>query len=146
NIKDLIEKSILDDPSLNIKEGNIIKMGYNKDIDELKSASKEGKSWIASLEAQERNNTGIKSLKVGFNKVFGYFIEVTKSNLAMVPETYIRKQTLSNCERYITPELKEIESKILGSEEKAIVLEYQLFIQIRDIIEKDVPKIQKTAH
>lgn len=146
NIKDLIERSILDEPSLNIKEGNIIKMGYNKDIDELKSASKEGKSWIASLEVQERKNTGIKSLKVGFNKVFGYFIEVTKSNLAMVPETYIRKQTLSNCERYIIPELKEIESKILGSEEKAIVLEYQLFIQIRDIIEKDVPKIQKTAH
>lgn len=146
NIKDLIEKSILDEPSLTLKEGNIIKIGYNQDVDELKFASKEGKSWIASLEAEERNRTGIKSLKIGYNKVFGYFIEITKSNLSMVPEEYIRKQTLSNCERYITPQLKEMESKILGSEEKAMVLEYQLFIEIRDIIEKEVPQIQKTAH
>lgn len=143
--KDLIEKAILDEPSINIKEGNIIKNGYNHDVDGLRHASKEGKNWISSLEAKERERTGIKSLKIGYNKIFGYYLEVTKSNLHMAPSDYIRKQTLANCERYITPELKEMESKVLGAEEKVVTLEYQLFLEIRREIEKEVPKIQKTA-
>ncbi|AOY78411.1 DNA mismatch repair protein MutS [Clostridium formicaceticum] len=145
-ITTLIEKAILDEPSPNIKEGNMIKDGFHRDLDELRRASKEGKLWISSLEAKERDKTGIKSLKIGYNKVFGYFIEVTKSNLHIVPKEYIRKQTLANCERYITPQLKEIELKVLGAEEKIILLEYQLFLEIREIIEKEVPKIQATAH
>ncbi|WP_456298986.1 DNA mismatch repair protein MutS [Natronincola ferrireducens] len=146
DIKTLIEKAIQEDPAIALKEGNIIKTGYNHDVDELRRASIEGKSWISNLESQERECTGIKSLKVGYNKVFGYYIEVTKSNLHMVPKEYIRKQTLSNCERYITPALKEIEAKVLGAEEKVVLLEYQLFVNIRSIIEKDVPHIQQTAH
>ncbi|NLM04778.1 MAG: DNA mismatch repair protein MutS [Clostridiales bacterium] len=145
-IKDLIDKAILDNPSPTLKEGNIIKIGYNEDIDRLKLSSKEAKSWIANLESVEREKTGIKSLKVGYNRVFGYYIEVTKSNLSSVPDRYIRKQTLANSERYIIPELKEMESKILSSEEKIIALEYELFLEIRSIIEKEIPKIQNTAH
>ncbi|SES69675.1 DNA mismatch repair protein MutS [Natronincola peptidivorans] len=144
-IKDLIEEAILEEPSIAVKEGNVIKDGYNQEVDQLRSASRDGKSWITTLELKEREKTGIKSLKIGYNKVFGYYIEVTRSNLSMVPTEYIRKQTLSNCERYITPDLKEVESKILGSEEKVISLEYQLFNQIRSIIEKEVAKIQNTA-
>ncbi|SNR88074.1 DNA mismatch repair protein MutS [Anaerovirgula multivorans] len=144
-VKHLIENAILDEPSINVKEGNIIKNGYNQDVDELRYASKEGKSWISSLETKERERTGIKSLKIGYNKIFGYYLEVTKSNLHMVPNDYIRKQTLANCERYITPELKEMESKVLGAEEKVITLEYQLFLEIRKEIEKEVPNIQNTA-
>ncbi|KJF28849.1 DNA mismatch repair protein MutS [Clostridium aceticum] len=145
-ITSLIETAILEEPSAGIKEGNIIKNGYNADVDELRRASKEGKLWISNLEAKERDKTGIKSLKIGYNKVFGYFIEVTKSNLHIVPQEYIRKQTLANCERYITPQLKEIELKVLGAEEKVISLEYQLFLQLREVIEKEVPQIQTTAH
>jgi len=141
----LIDESIKDDPSLQLKEGNIIKDGYNETVDNLRKASQEGKSWIANLETYEREKTGIKNLKVGYNKVFGYFLEITKSNISQVPERYIRKQTLSNAERYITPELKEIEEKILGAEEKLIELEYNIFNDIREKIELQLIRIQNTA-
>ncbi|MDK2798638.1 MAG: mismatch repair protein MutS [Clostridiales bacterium] len=145
DIYQLIESSIVDDPPLSVREGGIIKEGFNEDVDKLRKATTEGKEWIAKLEYEERGKTGIKNLKVGFNKVFGYFIEVTKSNLASVPERYIRKQTLANCERYITPELKEIENTILGAEEKIVQLEYQIFSEIRDKIASQVDRIQKSA-
>ncbi|MGL5870139.1 DNA mismatch repair protein MutS, partial [Clostridium chrysemydis] len=142
----LLEKSIKDDPSISLKEGNIIKDTYSKDIDELRIAKTNGKEWIASLENSERDITGIKSLKVGYNKVFGYYIEIRKANYDSIPEgRYIRKQTLSNSERYITQELKEMEDKILGAEEKLINLEYKLFLEIRCIVEKHIPKLKNTA-
>ncbi len=142
----LLDKAILDNPSVSLKEGNLIKEGYNHEIDRLKEAKVKGKDWIASLEASERELTKIKSLKIGYNKVFGYYIEVTKSNLNLVPEhRYIRKQTLSNAERYITPELKEMEDKILGAEEKLIYLEYNVFIEVRDKVEKEVTRMQNSA-
>lgn len=120
-------------------------MGYNKEIDTLKKATTEGKNWLVNLEAEEKEKTGIKGLKVGFNRVFGYYIEVTKSNISQVPERYIRKQTLTNGERYITEELKELENKILGAEEKAISLEYELFTQIRNTLATQIQRIQKAA-
>lgn len=113
DIYDLIENSIIEEPGITITEGNIIKRGYNEEVDKLKSASTDGKTWLINLEAKEREETGIKNLKIGFNKVFGYYIEVTKSNLKLVPERFVRKQTLTNGERYITEELKEIEDTIL---------------------------------
>ncbi|NMA58415.1 DNA mismatch repair protein MutS [Clostridium cochlearium] len=147
DIYDLLEKSIMDNPSITIKDGNLIKNGFNNDIDELRMAKSHGKEWIANLENSEREFTGIKSLKVGYNKVFGYFIEVTKSNLSSVPEgRYIRKQTLSNSERYITPELKEMEDKILGAEEKLINLEYEVFLSIRNSIEKEIDRMKSSAN
>lgn len=133
--------AIVDDPPITIKEGGIIKKGYNKEVDLYKDAKIEGKNWLIELEAREKDNTGIKNLKVGFNKVFGYFLEVTKSYLNLVPERYIRKQTLSNCERYITEELNELENKILGAEEKIVELEYKLFIDIRNKIAENIRKI-----
>ena len=143
---ELIEKSIVDDPPLLLKDGGVIKTGYNKDIDELKLASKEGKNWIIDIEKKERELTGIKGLKVSFNKVFGYYIEITRSNFKDIPENrYIRKQTLVDKERFITEELKEVEEKVLGSEEKLIALEYETFSEIRKEILKDLIKIQKTA-
>jgi len=142
----LIEKAIVDDPPITIKEGGIIKEGYSKEVDELKSASRDGKTWLMELEARERELTGIKGLKVGFNRVFGYYIEVTKSNFADVPEDrYIRKQTLVDKERFITPELKELENKILGSEEKQVDLEYKLFTEVRETVGREIVRIQKTA-
>jgi DNA mismatch repair protein MutS len=141
----LIELSIIDDPPVTIKEGGIIKDGYNSEVDKLRMASTQGKDWIAALEASEREKTGIKSLKVGFNRVFGYYIEVTKSYFSLVPEDYIRKQTLANCERYITPELKEIEDEILGAEEKIVQLEYSLFVEIKDKIAQQLARIKSTA-
>ncbi len=146
DIKNLIDISILDEPALNLKDGGIIKEGYNKDLDELQRASKEGKHWIAKLEQQEKDRTGIKSLKVGYNRIFGYYIEISKSNLHLAPESYIRKQTLANCERYITPELKEIETKILGAEEKIVDIEYEQFIEIRNILSLEIERIQRTAN
>lgn len=113
DIYELIEKSIIEEPGITITEGNIIKKGYNEEVDKLKSASTEGKTWLINLEAKEREETGIKNLKISFNKVFGYYIEVTKSNLKLVPDRFVRKQTLTNGERYITEELKEIEDTIL---------------------------------
>ena len=145
DIHELIEKSIVEDPPMTVKDGGIIKMGYNEEVDKLKTATTEGKNWIIQLEAEEREKTEIKNLKVGFNKVFGYFIEVTKSNLDQVPERYIRKQTLTNAERYITEELKNLENQILGAEEKVVILEYDLFTKIREEIARNIVRLQKTA-
>ena len=145
DIYELIEKSIVNDPPMSVKDGGIIKLGYDEEIDKLKTATTEGKNWIIQLEADEKEKTGIKNLKIGFNKVFGYFIEVTKSNLDQVPERYIRKQTLTNAERYITEELKNLENQILGAEEKVVILEYNLFTKIREEISKNIIRLQKTA-
>ncbi len=146
DVYELIDRAIEDSPALTIKDGGIIKSGYNSDVDKLRDAMAHGKEWIASLEQQEREVTGIKSLKVGFNKVFGYYIEITKSNLANVPEgRYIRKQTLSNGERFITEELKKEEDLILGAEQKIVDLEYNLFAQVREKIASQISRIQKTA-
>ena len=141
----LIEKSIVDEPPMTTKDGGYIKLGYNEDIDVLKHASTDGKSWLMKLEADEKEKTGIKSLKIGFNKVFGYYIEVTNLYKNMVPDTYIRKQTLTNGERYITEELKNMENQILGAEERVIKLELEAFRQIREEIAKNVKRMQKTA-
>ena len=145
DVKDLIEASIIDDPPITIKEGGIIKDGYNAEVDKLRQASTQGKDWIAAIEVSEREKTGIKNLKVGFNRVFGYYIEITKSNFSLVPAEYIRKQTLANCERYITPELKEIEDTILGAEEKIIHLEHTLFVEIKDTVAMQLTRIKLTA-
>lgn len=145
DIHELIEEAIVDEPPLSVKEGGLIKLGYNEEIDHLKNATTEGKTWIIKLEADEREKTGIKGLKVGFNRVFGYYIEVTKSGLDQVPERYIRKQTLANAERYITEELKNLENQILGAEEKVINLEYNSFVEIRDDIESKIKRIQTSA-
>jgi len=145
DITELIDQAINDDAPISIKEGGIIKRGYDQKLDQLYLASTEGKNWLKELETRERLETGIKSLKIGFNKVFGYYIEITKSNLAQVPERYIRKQTLANAERYITEELKEKENQILESEEKMLDLEYQLFLDVRDRIGFEVNRLQKLA-
>ena len=145
DIFNLIEKTIIDEPPISVKEGGLIKLGYNEEIDKLKTATTQGKNWIIQLEAEEREKTGIKGLKVGFNKVFGYYIEVTKSNISQVPDRYIRKQTLTNGERYITEELKNLENQILGAEEKVINLEYNVFVEVRDKIEKEIQRVQKSA-
>ena len=146
DIYDLINESIDEDVGITIKEGNIIKKGYNEIVDELRLASTEGKNWLMQLEADEKEKTGIKNLKVGYNKVFGYYIEVTKSFLSQVPEDrFIRKQTLTNGERYITEELKQIEEKILGSEDKLMDLEYKLFVEIRNKIAEATYRVQKSA-
>ncbi|HZG61008.1 MAG TPA: DNA mismatch repair protein MutS [Anoxybacillus sp.] len=143
---DLLEKSIQDNPPLSVKEGDIIKDGYNKTLDEYRDASRNGKSWIAQLESKERELTGIKSLKIGYNRVFGYYIEVTKANLHLLPEgRYERKQTLANAERFITQELKEKEALILEAEEKSVELEYQLFVEIREQVKQFIPRLQKLA-
>ncbi|MDB1922017.1 DNA mismatch repair protein MutS [Clostridium tertium] len=146
DIKELLSNSILDDPSIALKEGNIIKDGYNEEIDSLRTAKLHGKEWIAALENRERDFTGIRSLKVGYNKVFGYYIEISKANYSSIPEgRYIRKQTLANAERFITQELKEMEDKILGAEEKLVSLEYDLFIEIREAIEKEIARLKQSA-
>lgn len=142
---ELLEKAINEDAPVGIMDGNIIRPGYDAEIDQLISASKNGKNWLAQLEAREKEETGIKNLKVGYNKVFGYYIEVTKSNLAQVPYRYLRKQTLTNCERYITEELKEMEDTILGAEEKRNALEYEVFLRIRTILGDNVARIQSCA-
>ena len=145
DIYKIIDKTIVEEPPIGLKEGGLIKKGYNEEIDKLKTATTEGKNWIIQLEVKEREQTGIKGLKVGFNKVFGYYIEVTKSNMSLVPDRYIRKQTLTNGERYITEELKNLENQILGAEEKVINLEYNVFVEVRDKIEAQVERIQKSA-
>ncbi len=148
NIYLLIKNSIVEDPPIAIKEGSIIKTGYNDKVDEYRNASKDGKVWLMQLEAKEKELTGIKGkwLRIGYNRVFGYYIEVTNSYKNMIPEDrYIRKQTLAGAERYITEELKQIEEKILGAEEKLIDLEYELFCDIRNNIAKEVINIQKSA-
>jgi len=142
----LLDESIAEDSPLTIREGNIIKDGYNSEIDLLRKASREGKDWIANLELKERERTGIKSLKVGFNKVFGYYIEVTKSNLAMVPDDYIRKQTLANAERYVTEQLKEYEEMILNANERLQELEYDEFCKIRNRVIDEIPRLKQSAY
>ena len=141
----LIEEAIKDDAPSVMKEGGIIKEGYNKDLDRLIELSRGGKAWIARFGAQEQERTGISSLKVGYNKVFGYYIEVSKPNLHLVPDYYIRKQTLVNAERFITPELKDVEEEILGAEQKRIALEHQLFEQIRRKVASEHQRIKATA-
>jgi len=145
DIYELIDKSINEEAPIALKEGNLIKKGNFPELDKLKEGALNGKQWIAELEQKEREKTGIKSLKVGYNKVFGYFIDITKSNYSLVPDYFIRKQTLANSERYITPELKELEDMVLGAEEKLVELEYQLFIEIREQIAQHILRIQKTA-
>jgi DNA mismatch repair protein MutS len=141
----LVEKAILDTPPMSLRDGGIIRKGYNNDVDELRNISTKGKGFITELEHKEKQKTGIPSLKVGYNRVFGYYIEVTKSNLHMVPDSYTRKQTLVGGERFITPELKEYESKILGAEERLKNLEYQLFQDILDDVQKESMPLSKTA-
>ena len=145
-ITDLLEKAIVENPPLSVKEGNMIQDGYHEELDRYRDATRNGKSWIAQLEREEREKTGIKSLKVGYNRVFGYYIEVTKANLHLLEEgRYERKQTLTNAERYITPELKEKEALILQAEEKSMDLEYQLFSEIREHVKEYIPRLQALA-
>lgn len=141
----LIERAIGDEPPLAMKEGNIIREGYNEEVDKLRRAKSDGKSWLAKLEEEEREKTGIKNLRIKYNKVFGYYLEVTNSYKNMVPDYYMRKQTLTNAERYITPELKELEDTILGAEDKLFALEYELYCEVRETIAAQVERIQKTA-
>ena len=145
SVYDLIKSAITEEPPFTIREGGLIKAGYSEELDAIKHSIHDGQAWIAGLESTERERTGIKNLKVGFNKVFGYYIEVSKSNLGFVPENYIRKQTLVNCERYITPELKDVESVVLNAETKINQLEYQLFQEIREKIQAEIGTIQKTS-
>ena len=147
DLYELLEKSIYENPPIGIKEGSIIKEGFSEELDELKDLRKGGKDFVARFEAEEREKTGIKTLKVGYNKVFGYYIEVSKGSINLVKEEYgyERKQTLSNCERYISPILKEKEALILNAEERIIELEYQLFISIRDKIKEYIPRIQEIS-
>ena len=144
-LEELISSAIIEDPPLVIREGGIIKDGYNEDVDKLRRSKTEGKNWLAELEAKERERTGIKTLRVRYNKVFGYYIEVTNSFKDMVPDDYTRKQTLTNAERFITQELKELEDLILGAEDKLSALEYELFCDVRDRVASQVERIQKTA-
>lgn len=145
DITDLIERSIVEEPPVSVKEGGMIKTGCHEEVDRLRRATTDGKQWIASLEAEEREKTGIKNLKIGFTKVFGYFLEVTKSYFHLVPPEYIRKQTLVNCERFVTQELKEMEETILGAEEKIVVLEYEIFTQIKEKIAVQAGRVKRTA-
>ena len=145
DIFQLIDSAIVDEPPIAIRDGNFIKEGYNEEVDRLRKAKTDGKTWLADLEAKEREKTGIKNMKIKYNKVFGYYLEVTNSYKDMVPDYYTRKQTLTNAERYITPELKELEDIILGAEDKLNALEYNLFCEIRDHIGDNIVRIQKTA-
>ncbi|MFW6281399.1 MAG: DNA mismatch repair protein MutS [bacterium] len=145
DIEDLIVSSIIDEPPITLREGGLIRENYSQELDELRLITRDGRKWISNLQKEERERTDISSLKVSYNKVFGYYIEVTKANLDKVPEHYTRKQTLSNSERYITPELKEKEAMILGAEEKINDLEYDLFVEIRNQIAENVERIKETA-
>lgn len=141
----LLEQAIVDDPPYNLKDGGVIKSGYHQEVDRLRFASKDGKEWIAQLESQEKEKTGIKSLKIGFNKVFGYYLEVTKANLSLVPEYYQRKQTLANGERYITEELISLESQVLGAEEKLLALEEKLYLELLQLLSESAERVQQTS-
>lgn len=146
DITELLGKSIIEEPPVSLKEGGLIKDGYSKKLDEIRETMRNGRKWISNLQKIERERTNISSLKVGFNKVFGYYIEVTKSNLSKVPADYTRKQTLANSERYITPELKEKEAQILSAEERVNELEYELFVDIRDKVGENLERIRKTVN
>ena len=141
----ILSETIIEDPPLSIKEGGFIKSGSSQELDELRSSGSMGKEWLAQLEQQERQRTGIKTLKVGYNRVMGYYIDITKTNLSLVPDDYIRKQTLANSERYYTEELKRLEEKVVGAEEKAVQLEYEIFQELRDYIKKQLTRLQKTG-
>ena len=145
DIYNLLDSAISDDPPFSVREGDLIKEGYNDEVDQLRAAKTEGAKWLSDLELREKEATGIKKLKIGFNKVFGYYIEVTNSFKDLVPDSYIRKQTLANCERYITSELKEIEEKILGADDKVVVLEYDLFCEVRNLVASKIERISETA-
>ena len=146
DIYHLIDDSIDEEPPIQTREGGIIKDGFNEHIDSLRHAKTDGKKWLAELEEEDRNRTGIKNLKIKYNKVFGYYFEVTNSYKDLVPEDYIRKQTLANAERYTTPRLKELEDTILNAEDKLYAMEYDLFCEIRDAIAGEIERIQQTAH
>ena len=141
----LIDRAIMEEPPISVRDGGLIKDGYNEDVDKYRKAKTEGKTWLAELEAKEREKTGIKNLKIKYNKVFGYYLEVTNSYKDLVPDYFMRKQTLANAERYITPELKELEDMILGAEDKLVTLEYDLFCEVRSKIAAEVVRIQRTA-
>ena len=141
----LITNAIREEPPIAMKEGNIIRDGYNEEVDKLRRAKSDGKDWLAKLENDEREKTGIKNLRIKYNKVFGYYLEVTNSYKDLVPEYYTRKQTLANAERYITPELKELEDMILGAEDKLYALEYELYTEVRETVAAEVERIQETA-
>src|SRR5690625_1551689 len=146
SIASLLEKGIIDEPPISIREGNIIKDGYNEQLDSYRNALKNSKEWILNLEQQEKEITKIKSLKIGYNRVFGYYIEITHANKHLIPEgRYERKQTLTNAERYITPELKEKETLILEAQEKSVELEYDLFVEIREMLKMEIKRIQDLA-
>lgn len=145
DLVDLFRRALVDEPPPTVREGGMIAEGYDAELDELKSASRDGKNWIARMQQEEIEKTGISSLKVRYNSVFGYFIEVTRANVAKVPPNYVRKQTIANGERYITPELKEIENKILGAEERSSKLEYELFLRVREAVIARLPEIQDLA-
>ena len=145
DVKDLIERSIIEEPPVSVRDGGIIREGYHEEADKLRQAKTEGKTWLAELESREREKTGIKNLKIKYNKVFGYYFEVTNSFKDLVPDYFVRKQTLANAERYTTDELKELEDMILGAEDKLFSLEYGLFCDVRDSIAAEVLRIQKTA-
>lgn len=146
DVFELLDKSIVEEPPVSVKEGGVIKSGFNAELDEIKEISVHGKEWISNLQNTEREKTGIKNLKIGYNKIFGYFIEITQSNVKNAPDYYTRKQTLANCERFVTPELKEMESKILNADEQIMKLEYNLFLEIRQYIKEQITRIQNTAH
>lgn len=141
----LIENSIIEDAPISVKEGGIVKEGFDATIDNLRNAKTEGKNWLAQLEEDDRARTGIKNLRIKYNKVFGYYYEVTNSYLSMVPDDYIRKQTLANAERYTNPRLKELEDSILNAEDKLYTLEYDIFCSVRDAVAKEIERVQKTA-
>ena len=145
DLYELVDQSIMDEPPISVRDGDMIKTGFHEEVDKLRNAKTEGKTWIAQLEAKEREATGIKNLRIKYNKVFGYYLEVTNSYKDLVPEHYMRKQTLANAERYITPELKELEDMILGAEDKLVALEYNLFCEVRDKLGAEIIRIQKTA-
>ncbi|WP_231036261.1 DNA mismatch repair protein MutS [Pectinatus sottacetonis] len=145
SLVDLLERAIADNPGFLLRDGGIIKDGFDKELDEYRTLASDSRSLLQKMEEEQRQSTGIKSLKISYNKVFGYFIEIRKSNISQVPENYIRKQTLVNTERYITPELKEFETKILGAQEKTLQIEYRLFIEVREKVKKHIESIQKTA-
>lgn len=145
DVRSLIDNAIVDEPPFSVREGGMIKEGFNEEIDSLKAIMNDGAGIIASIENEQRQLTGIPKLRVGYNKVFGYYIEVTNSYKDMVPDTYIRKQTLSNCERYITQELKDLEGKIIGAKERSVALEYQVFSAVREEISAQLERLQKTA-
>lgn len=146
DVYNLIACSIHEDPPFTVREGGLIKDGYSEELDSLRLIVNDGKSFIAGIQQKEQERTGIKKLKIGYNRVFGYYIEVSKSYIELVPDEYIRKQTLTNCERYITQELKELESKVLGAQERITNLEYEIFSQVRDKVSNELTRIQKTAH